>query len=280
MTTLSSGHVRTSDGVRLHYLEAGTGAPLVLLPGWSQTAAEYRYQLDELSETYRCIAIDMRGHGESDNVEFGYRVPRFAKDLHDVLAALDLDEVNLLGHSMGCGIIWAYWDLFGAERLARLILVDESPCITINPGWDDEERRASGATLTGAQVMEQAAALAGPNGIAVTDQLLGIMVTDAMNDETRAWLRSENLKTTRPHAAALFADFAHHDWRDVVARIDIPTLLIGGKASLIPYRSIEALHAAIPGSELVIFEAHEGGAHFMFIESHALFNAHVRRFIG
>ncbi|MBT8447623.1 MAG: alpha/beta hydrolase [Gammaproteobacteria bacterium] len=280
MTTISSSHVHTSDGVRLHYLEAGTGAPLVLIPGWSQTAAEFRYQLEALSAHYRCIAIDMRGHGESENVEFGYRVARFAKDLHDVLTALGLDDVNLLGHSMGCGVIWAYWDLFGSERLARLILVDESPCITINPGWDDEERRASGATLTGAQVMDQAAALAGPGGGAATDQLLGIMVTDAMDEETRAWLRSENYKTTRPHAAALFADFAHHDWRDVVRRIDIPTLLIGGKASLIPYYSIEALHAAIPGSELVIFEADEGGAHFMFVESPAQFNEHVRRFIG
>lgn len=280
MTDIRSGQVHTSDGVRLHYLEAGSGEPLVLVPGWSQTAAEFRFQLEDLSADYRCIAIDMRGHGDSENVEHGYRVPRFAKDLHDVLAALELEQVNLLGHSMGCGIIWSYWDLFGGDRLKRLILVDESPCVTINPAWNEAELRASGATLSGAQVMEQAAALAGPQGLAVTDQLLGIMVTDAMDADTRAWLREQNLKTTRPHAATLFADFAHHDWRDVVSRIDIPTLLIGGRVSLIPYVSIEALHQAIPDSELVIFEAEEGGAHFMFIEAPAKFNELLRRFIG
>ncbi len=47
------------------------------------------------------IAVDMRGHGESDKPEFGYKIGRLAKDTHDLIQALDLDEVNILGHSMG-----------------------------------------------------------------------------------------------------------------------------------------------------------------------------------
>ena len=63
--TRKAGHVTTSDGVRLHYLEAGAGQPLVLIPGWSQTAAIYQHQLDGLGQSYRVIALDMRDHGES-----------------------------------------------------------------------------------------------------------------------------------------------------------------------------------------------------------------------
>jgi non-heme chloroperoxidase len=86
------------------------------------------------------IAVDMRGHGDSDKPAHGYRISRFAKDLHDVLGALDLTEVNLLAHSLGCAVVWCYLDMFGPERLAKLILVDQSPFLTANPAWSKEER--------------------------------------------------------------------------------------------------------------------------------------------
>lgn len=86
---------------------------MVLVPGWSQTAAMFQAQLDGLAPHYRVLTLDMRGHGESDKPEHGYRIARLAKDLHDALVALDLHEVNLAGHSMGCAVIWSYWDQLG-----------------------------------------------------------------------------------------------------------------------------------------------------------------------
>jgi non-heme chloroperoxidase len=83
------GTITTSDGVTLRYLEAGSGAPLVMVPGWSQTATQFKHQLERLSDRYGVIALDMRGHGESDKPDHGYRISRFAKDLHDALIALD-----------------------------------------------------------------------------------------------------------------------------------------------------------------------------------------------
>ena len=61
---ITQGSFITSDGVKLHYLEAGKGQPLVMIPGWSQSAAQFKHQLSGLSDKYRVIAIDMRGHGE------------------------------------------------------------------------------------------------------------------------------------------------------------------------------------------------------------------------
>ena len=78
---------------------------MVMIPGWSQTAAQFNYQIARLHDRYRLIALDMRGHGESDKPAFGYKIARLSKDLHDVLVALDLREVTLLGHSMGCSVI-------------------------------------------------------------------------------------------------------------------------------------------------------------------------------
>ena len=97
----NSKYFKTSDGVNLHYLEAGSGPLIVMIPGWSQSAEQFKYQIDALSDRYHCIAIDMRGHGESEKVEFGYKIQRLAKDLHEFLVGLDLAKVALFGNSMG-----------------------------------------------------------------------------------------------------------------------------------------------------------------------------------
>src|SRR5437773_6571569 len=131
-TAAATGSATTNDGIVLRYEEAGSGKPLVCIPGWSQTAAQFKHQLSGLSDRYRVIAVDMRGHGESDKPAHGYSIARLSKDVHDLLADLSLADVTLMGPSMGCSVIWSYWELFGSERLAKLVLVDQMPFITAN----------------------------------------------------------------------------------------------------------------------------------------------------
>jgi len=91
------GFVTTNDGYKLRYEEAGSGKPLVCIPGWSQTAAQFKHQLTGLNDRYRVIAVDMRGHGESDKPAHGYSIARLSKDVHDLLADLSLADVTLMG---------------------------------------------------------------------------------------------------------------------------------------------------------------------------------------
>src|SRR3989449_10085100 len=107
--------------------------PLVSIPCLSQTAEQFKQHLTGCTNRYRVIAVDMRGHGESDKPAHGYSIARLSKDVHDLLADLSLADVTLMGHSMGCSVIWSYWELFGSERLAKLGLVDQRPVITPNP---------------------------------------------------------------------------------------------------------------------------------------------------
>src|SRR5690349_1188795 len=126
------GSFTTSDGVRLHYIEAGSGDVLLMIPGWSQTAAQFKHQLSGLSDRYRVIALDMRGHGESDKPNHGYRIHRLSADVHEFILANNLKNVTLAGHSMGCSVIWGYWELFGRDKVGKLILIDQMPMITSN----------------------------------------------------------------------------------------------------------------------------------------------------
>src|SRR5918996_4837640 len=274
------GHVTTSDGVSLYYLEAGSGDPILMIPGWSQTAEQFRYQLEGLSDRYRVIAVDMRGHGESDKPEFGYKISRLAKDVHDMIHALELDEVNILGHSMGSSVIWNYYDLFGPERLSKLLLIDQMPMITSNPAWSEEERIDSGAIFNPQSLYETINALAGPDGVETTRGFIGNMVTKAIPEEEKAWIIERNLRMPRQRAATLLYNHSTQDWRDLIPRLDLPALVVGGRVSVVPWQSQEWIAGKVKGAHLEIFEEDEGGNHFMFIEGHEKFNQIVADFVG
>lgn len=270
----------TSDGVRLNYYEAGSGPLLVMIHGWSQTAEQWKFQIESLSSHYRCLALDMRGHGESDKPEYGYKIHRLSADLHEFLVHNDLKQVNLMGHSMGCSLIWGYWELFGSDRLSKLILVDEPPFLTSNPDWSPEELTDSGALFPPEVVTATCNALAGPNGEATTIGFIGNMLTKQCPEDLKQWIIARNFTMPRRHAATLFYNHCHQDWRGVIKMINIPTLVIGGRVSLGPWRSIEWIAKQIPGSRLEIFEEEEGGQHFTFIENPKKFNSIVADFLG
>ena len=278
--TRKAGHVTTNDGVRLHYLEAGSGKPLVMIPGWSQTAAMFEHQLDELGQHYRVVALDMRGHGESEKPAHGYRIARLAMDTHDALVALDLRDITLAGHSMGCSVIWSYWDHFGSDRLSKLILIDQAPTVTAWPGWTDEEKATAGTVGEPTSVYDGPAKLIGSDGAKSTEDFIMNVFTKTFPQGQRTWALEENRKLPRRYAARLAVDNKVQDWRDVIPRINIPTLVVGGRASFFTPKSQEWIGTQIPGAQVEIFDEHEGGSHFMFLENPAKFNQIVRAFMG
>lgn len=271
----------TDDGVRLNYIEKGQGRPLVLVPGWSQTAAMYKHQIESLSRRYRVIAVDMRGHGDSDKPAHGYRMARLAQDLHELIVGLNLRDVVLGGHSMGCSVIWSYWDHYGADRVSKLLLIDQAPAVTFWPHWSDDEKKEAGALFDPKSLVDTAAAIAGPDGVKTTEGLVnGLFFTKGYPASELAWVLAENLKFPRPSAAKLLVDHCMQDWRDTIQRIDIPTLVVGGEASFFTPRSQQWIASQIPGGQVVIFGAQEGGGHFMFMENPGKFNAITEAFIG
>jgi pimeloyl-ACP methyl ester carboxylesterase len=271
----------TSDGAGLSYMEAGEGKPFVMIPGWSQTAAQWQAQIDHFAATHRVIALDMRGHGESEKVEHGYRIARLSKDLREVIEALDLDDAIVMGHSMGSSIIWGYYDLWGRDRLAAIVHCDQSPFLSDNPLLSDEERRDAGAMFTNDATFDTCAALAGPEGEATTRGFIGSMFTPAVDPDMLEEAIRLNLKFPRKQSADLIVSHVYNDWRDVIRRIEVPVLVIGGEASIVPLDGLRWAASAVPGgATLEVFGAEEGGSHMMFMENPTEFNARVERFLA
>lgn len=277
----SDGMVATRDGIRLHYIEAGSGAPLILVPGWSQTAAMFRFQLEGLAGSFRVIALDMRGHGQSDKPSYGYRIARLAADLRDALATLGHSGVVLAGHSMGCSVIWSYLEQFGDSGVSKLIFVDQASTITARHTWTVEEKASYGSIFTAQELFDSVERFEGPDGVAETRKFIARrFFTPAFAPQLIEWVTSQNLEMPRALAARLLLDHGAQDWRDVFSRITLPTLVVGAEKSLFTVASQQWIADQIPAAKLEIFKENEGGSHFMWLENPTKFNQLVRNFAG
>jgi microsomal epoxide hydrolase len=118
----------TSDGVRLHYIDAGpANAPILLfVPGWTMPAWIFQRQITGLSPFYHVIAMDPRGQGDSDIPATGYEPVRRGQDIAEMIATLGGRRVTLIGWSLGVLDSLSYVHRFGDGQLAALVLLDNS----------------------------------------------------------------------------------------------------------------------------------------------------------
>jgi pimeloyl-ACP methyl ester carboxylesterase len=121
-------------GVRLHFVEGGSGTPILLLPGWPQSWYAWRYVMPVLVQAgRRVIALDPRGMGDSERPASGYEMRTVAAELHDFVEALKLtanDPVDIVGHDLGTWIGYAYAAEWPGD-VKRLVVLDAAlPGIT------------------------------------------------------------------------------------------------------------------------------------------------------
>ena len=119
-----SGYFTTSDEVRLHYLDAGSGPAIVFVPGWMNSAWIWERQIEHFSKKYRVVALDPRSQGESEQVTEGHYPERRAQDVKELIEQLQLAPAVLVGFSMGVWEVLSYVDQFGTEALRGVVLVD------------------------------------------------------------------------------------------------------------------------------------------------------------
>jgi non-heme chloroperoxidase len=147
---------KTSDDIRIHYLEAGRGRPIVFIPGWTMPAWIWQKQIDEFSKQYHVIAVDPRSQGESDKPSYGHLPETRARDYKELVDHLGLRQPALVGWSMACGELVKYVEQFGVDNVSGLVLVDgflsEKPSLEMFAGlsgWmnqlqQDRQKQADG----------------------------------------------------------------------------------------------------------------------------------------
>lgn len=244
----------TSDGVQLYYKDWGSGQPIVLIHGWPLNADMWEYQMKFLAEHgFRVIAHDRRGFGRSDQPWSGYDYDTFARDVHELIEALDLKDVILGGFSMGGGEVARYIGQYGTGRIAKAVLLSAVTPLMIRredhpQGMDPEifDGIRAGLLSDRPKFLDQFGPL-----FMGSDQE-GTNVTQQMLD----WTLSLGLQGGLKGSYDCVAAFSETDFRPDLARFDVPTLVVHGDGDAVVNFDItgKAAAALIKGAKLLVYE--------------------------
>lgn len=264
--------------VELYYEDHGSGSPVVLIHGWPLSGRSWEKQVPALVEAgHRVVTYDRRGFGKSSQPYGGYDYNTFAADLDKLLVHLGLSNVTLVGFSMGGGEVVRYLSLYGTERVSKAVLAAAVPPYLYQSD-DNPEGGFDDATIQGFQQAVR------DDRIAFLDEFTtGFFAAGDRND-----LVSESFRLYDRDIAAFASPkgtldcigaFSYTDFRDDVAKIDVPTLVIHGDSDgIVPFEiSGRRSHEAIENSQLVVIE----GAPHGFNATHAeQFNRALLDFLG
>jgi pimeloyl-ACP methyl ester carboxylesterase len=241
-------------GQAIFYIVKGEGEPLILIHGYGAAIWVWEKQIEILSRHYRVYALDLIGHGFSDRPKMAYTPEAYIHFLKDFMDGVGIERATLIGNSMGGGIAWAIAALF-PERVERLILINCVP-----PDVLDQVRNDSFRTL-----------------VAIKDiPLFPYLVFISRNKNSIRWILQEcvsDIKLITPEILnrqyqlsrikgttwVLYSTFKNAKdapkLKDLLSRIDPPTLLIWGERDIIFPPSVgESFHQAIRDSKFQVIE--------------------------
>jgi len=120
------------NGLRLHYLAAGTGDPVILLHGYAENSHMWRPLMTELAKTHTVIAPDLRGFGQSSKPEAGYDKKTMAQDVHALATTLGYRRARIVGHDIGLMVAYAYALVLTGEKASGEFLIQQGRLVATN----------------------------------------------------------------------------------------------------------------------------------------------------
>jgi pimeloyl-ACP methyl ester carboxylesterase len=254
---MTEGFVATTDG-RVHYVEAGSGAPLILLHSVGSSVYEFEDVMEALSAHQRVIAWDMPGHGDSDPLPRHYTIDDYAGAVVRLMDALNIERASVLGESIG-GPICAALGADHADRIERLIFC-ESPLRT-EAEWAANWARVEGNFGIPESTLEQLQSrLRAPTAAFVT-----------------RWNIDRNKAGAQRMVDAMWA-IREYDIYAALPRVRAPSLaLFGAKGAFVPAGKDVELAQLANHADLVVLP--ESG-HFPMVDEPEAFASAVNAFVA
>jgi non-heme chloroperoxidase len=244
--------------IEIYFEDHGSGDPVVLIHGYPLNGDSWERQERELlARGYRVIRYDRRGFGKSSRPTVGFDYDTFAADLNTLLEHLDVNDIALVGFSMGTGEVTRYLGTYGSKRVRKAALLGAIPPFLLKT--PDNPEGVDGSVFDGIK-----AAIVKDRYAYFQDFLNNFYNVDKLMPERiseRAWQASFNVAAgSSPHATYVCVDTWLTDFRDDLPKIDVPTLVIHGTEDrILPFEATAArLPALVDGLQLVKVE---GGPH-------------------
>jgi non-heme chloroperoxidase len=263
--------------IEIHYEDHGSGRPVVLIHGYPLNGNSWeRQERALLAQGHRVISYDRRGFGRSSQPTVGHDYDTFAADLKTLIEHLDLDDVVLVGFSMGTGEVTRYLGTYGSQRVRKAALLGAIPPFLLktedNPEGVD---RGVFEAIKSAIVKDRYAYFKDfLDNFYNVDKLAPERITD------QAWQASFNVAAgASPHATYACVDTWLTDFRSDLPKIDVPVLVVHGTEDrILPF---EATAARLPGllADVTLVRV-EGGPHNIAWTHPDEVNAALLEFVG
>ena len=248
--------------VNIYYEDLGKGKPVVFIHGWPLSGSMWEYQVTQLTQkNLRCIIYDRRGFGKSDRPFNGYDYNTLAADLKALLDQLDLNDVTLVGFSMGGGEIAKYFSQYGSARIAKVVLISAVvPYMLKTEDNPDGVPQEEFEKMTKAIIDDRPSFLGGFNKDFYSVGLTNHPVSEAyLNSALNKAMDASPIATIECAKA-----FSSTDFRNDVVKINVPTLIIhGDDDKTVPIAATgEESAKLIPGAVLKVYEGAPHGLWF------------------
>ena len=230
MPYLTVGKENSGD-IELYYEDHGSGQPIVLIHGYPLSGASWEKQLPALLDSgYRVITYDRRGFGKSSQPAAGYNYDTFTEDLHKLITELKLRDFILVGFSMRGGEVARYIGKYGSDGVSKAVIISGVPPCLLKTA--DNPEGVDGRVFAGIQK-----AVAADRYAFFTGFFQNFYNTDALL-EKRVSEQVVQASWNIAASASATANLAcvptwHEDFREDLARVDVPTLVIQGDADRI-----------------------------------------------
>ncbi|UJA19298.1 alpha/beta hydrolase [Thermoleophilia bacterium SCSIO 60948] len=255
----------------------GDGRPVVLIHGWPLSGEAWEHQIGPLRDAgHRVVAYDRRGFGRSDKPSDGYGYDTLAEDLEGVLSELDLNDVTLVGFSMGGGEVARYVSKFGEGRLHSVVFAAAVPPYMAktddNPDGPLDEATANGM-VEGAKADRDGFFEEFTTNFFSADGEL--RVSEAERQKAVALCKQSD----QTAVLGCMEAFGTTDFRGDLENVSVPTLVIHGDSdAIVPFEgSGKRTHETISGSELVLVA---GGTHGLNVSHADEFNQVLLSFLA
>jgi non-heme chloroperoxidase len=270
-------YIEVAEGVHLFCTDYGSGKPVILIHGWPMSNEMWEYQIEALVQNNcRVIAYDRRGFGKSSQPWHGYDYDTMADDLKAIIDGLQLENVTLVGFSMGGGEVVRYFSRNGGQHVTKAVLVSAVPPFMLqtedNPDGIPKEEFDKMAK----QMRDDRIGFLdgfGKDFFGVT--MLNKPLSQPLLDYYRMLCSFASPRATLQCASA----FATTDFREEMVSVNVPTLIIHGDADKTVPIGISSEKSAqlIPGARYVVYE---GAPHGLFYTDKDKLNNDLVQFIN
>jgi non-heme chloroperoxidase len=267
-----------SGSIDLHYEDHGSGSPVVLIHGWPLSGRSWEEQVPALVEAgHRVVTYDRRGFGKSSQPWDGYDYDTFAADLDALMTHLDLRAATLVGFSMGGGEVARYIGSYGTGRVSRAVLAAAVPPYLYQTD-DNPEGALDDATIGQFQGAVREDRIAFLDDF-ITNFFVAGERSDLVSEPSRLYHREIAEFASPKGTLDCIAAFSYTDFRDDLAKIDVPTLIIHGDSdAIVPFEaSGKRSHETVTDASLVLVEGAPHGLNATHAEE---FNRALLDFLG